>query len=121
MRRGNLFAQPDTSAEIARTSHLRREFVKGLSALAGSATLLGYDLRLANADPPPETTRLRIHESSVTCVAPTIVTQELLHAEGFTDVQYVNYPKDTQLWPPEVLLAGQADIGFSFAPNYSIP
>ena len=30
---------------------LRREFVKGLGALVGSAALLGYDFRLANADP----------------------------------------------------------------------
>jgi hypothetical protein len=38
----------------------RRDVVKGLGALAGSAVLLGYDFRFANAEPPPETTRLRI-------------------------------------------------------------
>jgi len=43
--------------------------------------------------------------------------RELLHAEGFTDVQYVNYPKDTQLWPPEDLLAGAVDITVSFTPR----
>jgi len=32
--------------------------VKGLGALAGSAAMLGYDLRLAAAEPPPETARL---------------------------------------------------------------
>ena len=95
----------------------RREFVKGLSALAGSAALLGYDLRLANAEPPPETTRIRIHETEVTCIAPQIVAQELLHAEGFTDVRYVNFPKDTQRLPPEDLLAGEVDITFSFTPT----
>jgi NitT/TauT family transport system substrate-binding protein len=95
----------------------RREFVKGLGALAGSAALLAYDFRLAHADPPPETTRLRIHEDALTCIAPQIIAQELLHAEGFTDVQYVNYPKDMQLWPPEDLVAGKVDITYSFTPT----
>jgi len=95
----------------------RREFVKGLGALAGSAALLGYELRPANAEPPPETTKLRITEYEVTCTAPQSIAQQLLYAEGFTDVQYVNYPRDTQRWAQEALLAGEADISFSFAPS----
>src|SRR5262245_37423134 len=95
----------------------RREFVKSLGALAGSAGLLGYDLELANADPPPETTKLRITENEVTCIAPQVIARELLYAEGFTEVQYVNFPRDTQRWSPEDLLAGEVDISFSFAPT----
>ena len=95
----------------------RREFIKGVSALAGTSGLLGYDIRPSAAEPPPETTKLRIHESTLTCIAPQIVAQELLHAEGFTDVRYVKYPTDTQLWPPEDLLAGEVDITFSFTPT----
>src|SRR5262245_17879121 len=94
----------------------RRAFVKGLAALAGTAALSGY-MRSAAAEPPPEITKLRIHESLVTCIAPEIVAQELLYAEGFTEVHFVNYPKDTQLWPPESYLAGETDIGFSFSPT----
>jgi len=100
-----------------RLGRARREFVKGLGALAGSAALLGYDLRFANAEPPPETTRIRIGEGPVTCGAPKIIAQELLYAEGFTDVQYVNYPRDSQRWGPESLLAGEVDITFSFVPT----
>jgi NitT/TauT family transport system substrate-binding protein len=95
----------------------RREFVKGLSAVAGSAGLLGYDLRPAAAEPPPETTRLRIMGGGavVTCIAPLYAPQEqLLRAEGFTDLRYVEYPTDTSSWPPEVLLSGEADISLSF-------
>ena len=118
MRLENLLAHPTASAEIARVPiQRRRNFVKGLGALAGSASLLGYDLRPANADPPPETTRLRILENPVTCIAPQVIARELLRAEGFTDVQYVNYPKDTQRWPPEDLLAGEVDMTFSFSPT----
>ena len=95
----------------------RREFVNGLTALAGAAALSAYDMRTAAADPPPETNKLRIHESPVTCIAPQIVVQDLLHAEGFTDVRYVNYPKDSKLWPPESYLTRETDIGFSFSPT----
>jgi NitT/TauT family transport system substrate-binding protein len=95
----------------------RREFVKRLGALAGSVALPGYDFRLAHAEPPPETTRVRITENEVTCVAPQIIARELLFAEGFTDVQYVNFPKDTKRWSPEDLLAGEVDISLSFAPT----
>jgi len=95
----------------------RREFVKGLSALAGSAALLGYDLRLANAEPPPETTKLTLFENNVTCLAPQYVARELLQAEGFSEVQYLKFPRDTQKWVPEVLVTGEADISLSFVPS----
>jgi NitT/TauT family transport system substrate-binding protein len=118
MGRGNLSDRLATPAEVASVPYRpRREFVKGLGGLAGSVALLGYDLGLANAEPPPEITRLRIHENEITCVAAQIIAQELLYAEGFTDVQYVNFPRDIQLWPPEDLLAGQVDITLSFAPT----
>ncbi len=95
----------------------RREFVQGLGALAGSAALLGYDLRLASAEPPPETTTLRIHDVAITCVAPQFIAQQALHSEGFTDVKYVNYPRDTQNFGPASLMAREVDLTFSFAPS----
>jgi len=69
------------------------------------------------AEPPPETTTLRILETSLTCVAPQIVAQQLLYREGFKDVQYVRYLRDTQHWPPEDILAGEVDITVSFTPT----
>jgi NitT/TauT family transport system substrate-binding protein len=41
----------------------------------------------------------------------------MLLAEGFREVKYVNWPKDTQRFPPEDTLAGEVDIGFSFSPT----
>jgi NitT/TauT family transport system substrate-binding protein len=67
----------------------RRKFVKGLSALAGSAGLFAYDAKLVAAEPPPETTRLRLRAIPAICFAPTYLAEALLRAEGFTDVQYV--------------------------------
>src|SRR5215831_13783062 len=89
----------------------RREFVKGLAALAG---LCAYDIRSAAAEPPPETTTIRIIDTEITCIAPQIVAQDLLYAEGFKEVRYLKWGKDTQHFPPEDMLAGEAEIGFSF-------
>ncbi len=66
--------------------------MKSVAALAGSAAVLGYDLGLAAAEPPPETTRFRIAQGPFICYAPQMVAEELLRLEGFTDVQYVKVP-----------------------------
>src|SRR4051794_26407398 len=104
-----------TRNNFSRIEFSRRRFLLNTSALGG-ASLLGLPQR-AMAEPPPETTRLRILENPVTCIAPQVVAREMLRAEGFTDVQYVNYPKDIQHWPPEDLLAGEVDMTFSFSPT----
>jgi NitT/TauT family transport system substrate-binding protein len=93
----------------------RRDFLKGLTGLTGAA-VSGY-MRLAAAEPPPETTRIRIHGNELTCISPQLVAEELLHAEGFTDVRYSRYLRDTQLWPPEDLLADEVDITVTFPPT----
>src|SRR5499426_3128499 len=66
----------------------RREFLAGLT-LAGTAGLVGLHPRPVAAEPPPETTRIRLHKMAGICIAPQYVAEELLYAEGFTEVQYV--------------------------------
>jgi NitT/TauT family transport system substrate-binding protein len=66
----------------------RRRFLGGLT-LAGTAGLLGLPARLVAAEPPPETTRLRVMQVPNLCEAPAQAAQELLRAEGFSEVQYV--------------------------------
>lgn len=73
----------------------RRDFVRGLT-LAGTAGLVGLRSGQADADPPPETTRLRLYEGPVTCLAPQYVAQELLLSEGFTDVRYAKFSQRDQ-------------------------
>ena len=67
----------------------RREFTNGL-ALTAAAGILGVSSRTADAEPPPETTRLSLARLPVdhACLAPQWVAEDLLRAEGFTDIQY---------------------------------
>src|SRR5439155_26095343 len=66
----------------------RRDLLGGLAATGGMG-LLGLDARPAAAEPPPETTRIRLSKVPSVCVAPQYVAEEFLTAEGFTDVRYV--------------------------------
>ena len=67
----------------------RRDFASGL-ALTAAAGILGISPRPADADPPPETRRLSLARLPVdhACLAPQWVAEDLLRAEGFTDIQY---------------------------------
>jgi NitT/TauT family transport system substrate-binding protein len=71
---------------------LPRRKVVHTMALCGSAALIGLRSRTAAAEPPPETTRIRLHDAPIACFAPSYLAGELLAAEGFTDVQYVKTP-----------------------------
>ncbi len=91
----------------------RRKFARDL-ALAGAASALGYGRELFAAEPPPETTRIRLVRESSICLAPLYIAEELLKAEGFSDVQYV--PLEGDLGPGQMLGAGKADIGSDAVP-----
>lgn len=88
----------------------RRDFLR-TSALAGSAALLGLRRESPAAEPPPETTRLRLPKLPNTCIAPQYLAEELLRAEGFTNVQYV---ESLPGGPYESMAAGELDIAQAF-------
>ncbi len=92
----------------------RREFVKSVVALAGSAGLLSLPCASARAEPPPETTRIRLVQIPSICQAPQYVAEQLLRAEGFTDVQYLKKPGATKAIEA-ALASGEADINMHFA------
>jgi NitT/TauT family transport system substrate-binding protein len=68
---------------------------------------------LLAAEPPPETTRIRLVQAGGLCQAPKYVAEDFLKAEGFSDVQYIK--KDTNLGNTTAVAAGEADISIQFS------
>src|SRR5215831_4150231 len=72
--------------------HANRRELLLTGACAASAALFwnaAARLRAEGTDPPPETTRIRLGKSPSICIAPQYVVSDLLNAEGFTNVVYV--------------------------------
>jgi NitT/TauT family transport system substrate-binding protein len=82
----------------------RRHFLASAS-LATAAGLLGARGPLAD-EGPPETTTLRLQRGFTICLAPGQIAEELLRAEGFTDISYVD---------AETVARGEADFAFQTA------
>jgi NitT/TauT family transport system substrate-binding protein len=66
----------------------RREFLRRGAAVTAAAFFAARPSRAA-AEPPPEITKLRIVREPSICIAPQYAAEELLKAEGFVDVEYV--------------------------------
>jgi NitT/TauT family transport system substrate-binding protein len=90
----------------------RRRFVGGLT-LAGTAGLLGLRPQEAAAEPPPETTRLRMVRVPSICQNPQYVAEEFLRSEGFTDIEYI--PKTGTEDIEKALASAEADLNGHFA------
>ena len=94
--------------------HSRRRFLAG-ATIVGAAGLIGSPKSL-HAEPPPETTTVRLPKFfNATCLAPEYAAEELLRADGFTDVRWVE--KGTG--PPSDWLAhGDTDFDYAFPPAH---
>jgi NitT/TauT family transport system substrate-binding protein len=68
--------------------HTRRRLLTALS-LAGAAGFFGVPRALA-ADGALETTSVRLSNNGSICLAPIFIAEDLLHAEGFSDMRYVD-------------------------------
>jgi NitT/TauT family transport system substrate-binding protein len=86
----------------------RREFLTTLS-LAGAAGVVRGPLSAA-AEGTLETTTVRLTKNEGICIAPQYIADELLRAEGFTDIRYV--PQSTAR--VKAIAGGEADFGASF-------
>jgi NitT/TauT family transport system substrate-binding protein len=93
----------------------RRTFLRGIAA-ATATTTFGRP-RPAGAQPPPETTKLRLAQLSGICVAPQYVASELLALEGFKDVQYVTVP-DTNTYTS--FASGDVDLSMAFVAPFLV-
>jgi NitT/TauT family transport system substrate-binding protein len=91
----------------------RRHFLRGVKG-AGAAVLFGREPDRAAAEPPPETTRLKvIHRVDTTCISPQYFAGELLRAEGFTDLEYVKVADAPGM--ERALASGEAHLSMHFA------
>jgi NitT/TauT family transport system substrate-binding protein len=91
----------------------RRTFVASAAA-AGATSFFGTATK-AWAEPPPETTRIRLARIASICPAPVDVAAELLRSEGFTDVQFLR--KEGTADTAAALASGEAD----FTPYFAAP
>ena len=91
----------------------RRTFLTGVAA-AGGASVIGLAPSVADAEPPPETTRIRLlrYPFDVACMAPAWIAEELLKAEGFKTIEWVTFTDD---W--NFMGKGGIDLTFYDAPG----
>jgi NitT/TauT family transport system substrate-binding protein len=95
----------------------RRDFLTTLSA-AGAAGILGARESLA-VEGPPETTTIRLGRLRSLCLAPEYAAEELLRAEGFTDVRYVALEAGAD--NATGIARGEVDFSLNFAAPLVIP
>jgi NitT/TauT family transport system substrate-binding protein len=86
----------------------RRHFLASAS-LAAAAGVFGVRSSLAD-EGPPETTTIRLRKSSAICVAPEYISEDLLRAEGFTDIRRVLDP------PVDAVARGEIHFSLDTAP-----
>ena len=92
----------------------RRRFLTTLS-FAGAAGVLRMPPVLA-AESALETTSVRLAKTGLCVAAPTYLANELLRAEGFTDVRYVDVASDAETLG--AIASGKVDFGMNFAPSF---
>jgi NitT/TauT family transport system substrate-binding protein len=100
--------------------------VAGATGFAGLGAAGFYGGRKSvAAEPPPEVTTIRFEKDSATCLAPQ-AAEELLRAEGFTDIRYVD-TTEAHVRRAEaaksgtvgdMMAHGEVDFGRSFAPAF---
>ena len=92
----------------------RRRFLTTLSG-AGAATLVRAPRALA-AEGPLEMTSVRFFKSSLICsAAPQFTAEQLLRAEGFTDIAYIEAARQEF---PQAFADGRVDFSVTFAVNH---
>jgi NitT/TauT family transport system substrate-binding protein len=98
----------------------RREFLGQLTA-ASAAGVLGLYPGISQAEPPPETTSIKIvfdPEIPILCYGPQYVATEMLRTEGFTDISYAPFVS-SGLQDARVVGIGNADISASWVGDYA--
>src|SRR5437588_5038593 len=95
------------------TRQSRRRFLGALSS-TGALGMIGASQSHAE-EGAPETTTVRLAKIAGICIAPQYVADELLRAEGFTDIRYVA----VETGIPGALALARGEIDFTT--NYTPP
>ena len=96
------------------TMQTRRRFLMRLS-LAGAAGLVRAP-QVRAAEGVPETTAVRLVRDPGICLAPQYAAEELLRAEGLTDVRYLEAASDADT--AQMIARGEGDFTLNFAPQF---
>ena len=96
-----------------RIAQSRRQFLTGLS-WACTSGLSGASSALA-AEGPLETTTVRIANRHSLCNAPQHVAEELLRAEGFTEIRYIDTAAPVTA---EAIARGKVDFSMAHASDW---
>jgi NitT/TauT family transport system substrate-binding protein len=92
----------------------RRDVLVAAGATAGAGVIWSAQRpRAQTQEAPPETTRIRIARSQSLCVMPQYVVDELLAAEGITQIDYVVTDSGPIL--SEAIASGQIDFSMHFS------
>jgi NitT/TauT family transport system substrate-binding protein len=93
----------------------RRRFL-GSAALAGVASMLP-PLGARAAEPILETVTIKLPRDPAICTMPQMITEQLLQAEGFTDIRFVDEPPGN---PAEQFARGDVDLMVGYASNFIV-
>ena len=92
----------------------RRDVVR-LGVLAGAAGVVGVGHDATGAEAALETKRVRIAQIPNNCYAPQYMAEDLLRAEGFSELQYVRMPAGDIY---SVLARGDVDLTMAFSSGF---
>src|SRR6201987_3237303 len=101
--------------------HTRRRFLTNLAFAGAAGSLAGVAIgglaggaKSLEVEPPPEVTTIRLEKFPITCIAPQFVAEELLRAEGFTDVLYIESEKPAY----QKIAHSELDLSLEFAQRW---
>ena len=91
----------------------RRSFISGVAAAAGASLL--RPVSISAAEGSPETTSVTLAKTPALCTAPQFIAEELLRAEGFTEIRYVETIAPEV---PSAVGAGKVDFSMAYASQF---
>jgi len=89
----------------------RRGFISGIAAAVGGSLL--RPVSIGAAEGAPETTSVTLAKTPALCNAPQFIAEELLRAEGFTEIRFVE-----TIEPESAIGAGKVDFSMSYASRF---